>query len=173
MHAQSADNVLPYCPEARPDNAPYQANVYDGAKSDRAGAVKSLPKTQGISADISIILPEDGDGNEDEEEKEEEDDCRLSSVCCSLFESNASSMLEGGPSVSSAGIPGEFNAAISHLCGCMAKWADNFWPDRGAIEGLTAVEHDIVSGYAIQANAAKDIQPLSQPNARIELPDPP
>ena len=91
----------------------------DGGKGD--GAVESLPKTQGISLNTAIVIPDDKDEDEEEEgqeeEEEEEDDCQLDDVPPPFLEINpvenhASYILEGGPSVSSAGIPGKSSATI-------------------------------------------------------------
>ncbi|RYP70408.1 hypothetical protein DL769_004970 [Monosporascus sp. CRB-8-3] len=122
-------------PETSPDDLPCQANMDDGAKRD--GAVESSPKTQGTSTDAAIVIPE----------AEEEEDCQLNLVCPPPLESNASGVLGGGLSVSSA--------------------------DRGTPEDPTStVERDFISGHASQANA-QDIQPTSHPNARVESSDPP
>ena len=59
-----ADSVPAGGPEASQDDAPRQANMDDGGKGD--GAVESLPRSQGTSANTAIVIPEDdGEGQSD------------------------------------------------------------------------------------------------------------
>lgn len=115
-------------PEASHDDTPRQVNVEDGEKGDRA--VESLPKTQGMSANTAIVIPEDRDEDEDDDE-EEEDDYQLDASPPLPLEidplaNHASGILEGGPGVNSAGIPGKSNPIILCPSGCTAKLANSF-----------------------------------------------